>query len=1069
MHLFNNHAMTKEYKIIRNSEFFDSKWYLETYLDVAHAKMDPVKHYIRYGVHELRNPGPNFNTAQYLKANPDVRKCGMNPLYHYEKYGRREGRTFSCSSEYIDVLDPIFTTFNLIKKTDAVIKFPHFNSVDVSIIIPVYNQFAYTKLCLQSILNNTTDISYEVIIADDNSTDETINISSHATNIKVVRNSENLRFLRNCNNAAKHARGKYLVFLNNDTQVQSDWLRHLIQVIESDSKIGLVGSKLIYPDGTLQEAGGIIYSDASGCNYGRNENPDDLCFNYIKSVDYISGAAIMLRRETWLRLGGFDDAFAPAYYEDTDLAFRIRYELGMDVIYVPKSVVVHFEGKSNGTDITTGQKKFQSINRKKFYNKWRPQLLKYHSRPTSDNFLARDHAVTRKNILVIDWKILSFDKDTGSKTTWQYMKFFQKMGMNVKLFPHDWYIEDDYLSRHLDSGVEVIHENFESFIKSHGSKFDYIYLNRPNIAIHYIDLLRRFTNAKIIYQCHDLHYLRQYRNRMLTDETLAQQLLPTEKQSEYALFNKMDLVCSFSFDEVQEIRQQDEYINATQIPLYILDSRDMSQYKYDASLRQDIMFVAGFQHTPNIDAALWFVHKVFPQIKQHIPDIKLYLVGSNPSQSVLDLGGDDIIVTGFVSEQQLHDLYSRVRLVVTPLRTGAGVKGKIIESVFHKVPVVTTDIGIEGINNTDKIIFVENTPDAFAHRVISLYNDPDTLNHISGRSEHFINTYFSESAVKSALSGYIEFQDTCRPLARSLAPVALFVYNRIDHPSRVIETLLKNPESCETDLYIFSDGARFIDDGAKIRRLRNYLRTVSGFRSVTIHERKTNYGLNINLIDGVGRIMESYDRCIVLEDDITVAPNFLSFMNQCLDKYKSNTDIFTIQATVGNPHATHDVVTRSQPNCWGWATWRDRFDLFERDVSGAFRDINADGMALRRKLNNNNSINISWQIDANLRGERKTWGVYLNLASIKYNKLNIDPRYSLVHNIGQDGTGVHMVVSDTDNINPEYTTTCFSLPDVPEYQSLDAAPDIYVTKYNQKLLSNISEYDEYLYPIEGNV
>ena len=103
--------------------------------------------------------------------------------------------------------------------------------------------------------------------------------------------------------------------------------------MEKEKNAGIVGSKLIYPDGTLQEAGGIIYSDASGCNYGRNDNPNALWYNYTKEVDYISGASIMLKKELWDELGGFDEYFAPAYYEDTDLAFRIRYEKGFKVIY----------------------------------------------------------------------------------------------------------------------------------------------------------------------------------------------------------------------------------------------------------------------------------------------------------------------------------------------------------------------------------------------------------------------------------------------------------------------------------------------------------------------------------------------------------------------------------------------------------------------------------------------------------------------------------------------------------------------------------------------------------------
>ncbi|MHB1646945.1 MAG: glycosyltransferase [bacterium] len=223
----------------------------------------------------------------------------------------------------------------------------NYSPVTVSIIIPVYNQCDYTYMCLKSILENTKDnnIPYEIIIADDNSSDETVNIEKYAKNVKIIRNKNNLGFLKNCNNAAKYASGKYILFLNNDTEVQRNWLSNLLQLMESDKSIGLAGPKFIYPNGVLLEAGGIIWNDAESWHFGEYDNPNRAEYNYIKEADYISGACIMIKKELFENIGGFDEIYAPAYYEDSDLAFEVR-KRGYKVVYQPESVVVHYENVS---------------------------------------------------------------------------------------------------------------------------------------------------------------------------------------------------------------------------------------------------------------------------------------------------------------------------------------------------------------------------------------------------------------------------------------------------------------------------------------------------------------------------------------------------------------------------------------------------------------------------------------------------------------------------------------------------------------------------------------------------
>ena len=183
--------------------------------------------------------------------------------------------------------------------------------------------------------------------------------------IVYLRNETNCGFIASCNRGAQRARGKYLVFLNNDTLVRDGWLRALIDTFSEDPNAGIAGSKLIYPDGRLQEAGGIIWQDASGWNYGKFDDPTKPEYNYLREVDYCSAAALMIPKALFWSVEGFDSRYSPAYYEDTDLAFKVR-QAGYKVLYQPLSEVIHYEGATGGTDLSTGTKQHQDINRSTF-------------------------------------------------------------------------------------------------------------------------------------------------------------------------------------------------------------------------------------------------------------------------------------------------------------------------------------------------------------------------------------------------------------------------------------------------------------------------------------------------------------------------------------------------------------------------------------------------------------------------------------------------------------------------------------------------------------------------------
>lgn len=634
------------------------------------------------------------------------------------------------------------------------LQFTEYEKPEVSIVIPVYNQFGYTYNCLKSILEHTEKTTYEIIIADDCSTDQVKELEKVVSGINVIHNEKNLRFLLNCNNAAEQARGAYILFLNNDTQVQPNWLRPLVDLMEREKEAGMVGSKLVYPDGSLQEAGGILWKDGSAWNYGHLKNPEDPEYSYVKEADYISGAAIMIRTSLWKEIGGFDTAFAPAYYEDTDLAFEVRKH-GYKVFLQPASIVVHFEGVSNGTDTSSGLKSYQVVNQNKFFEKWKEVLEKDHFANGTEVYLAKDRGQTKKQMLVVDHYVPNYDKDAGGRCTYMYIKTFLKMGMKVTFIGDNFAKPQPYTDELNQLGVEILYGNYyynnwQEWLKENLTYFDYVYLQRPHISIKYIDIVKEYGRGKIFYFAHDLHHVRLQRDYQITGNEEALIESKKWKKVEMELFEKADVghvVGSYEQDLMQK-----EFPNkpVRNIPLYIYDEMP-EEIEKDFSKRKDILFVGGFAHKPNVDAVLWFAKEIYPKILEKYPDMVWHIVGSKAPEEVLALASDNIILEGFVSDEELEVLYRKCRMAVVPLRYGAGVKGKVVESSYYQIPLITTSIGGEGLDASTKAFIMEDDADKMAELINNLYENYAELKVMSDAGVDFIQTYFTSKVAEEIL------------------------------------------------------------------------------------------------------------------------------------------------------------------------------------------------------------------------------------------------------------------------------------------------------------------------------
>jgi GT2 family glycosyltransferase len=647
------------------------------------------------------------------------------------------------------------------------ITFAEVEDPTVSIVIPIYAHPELTRAALESIRDHTSHVAYEVILVDDAADAGNKALLKEVHGAVVLVNETNRGYLRSMHRGTAAARGRWMLLCNNDIEVQPGWLPAMIDCAESRPDVAIVTPKFVYPNGSLAEAGGIMWRDATGANYGRGDDPSRCHYEYRREVDYGSAAALMVKSDFWREIGGFDERFLPMYYEDTDLCFEARAR-GLRVMYEPRARVVHVEGATAGTDESTGHKLNQERNRPKFVEKWRERLENEHL-PNDQRYLWTGANLRRHpHVLVVDHRIPMWDREAGALRMRGILQALIGLGCHVAFLPDNLMPHQPYTRELQRIGVEVLYGlEIPGDLERIGRSLSLAILSRPQVAGRWLELAREHApHAMVVYDTVDLHWLREARRAAVVAgaDSIDPQLSPKAsaiRELELGLIRATDATVVVSESEGAHVLK-----DVPDASLHVLPTvNELRARVPPASVRDGVLFVGGFEHPPNVEGALTLVQDVMPVVWRALGGVKVTIVGADPPPEVQALASELVEVRGWVPD--LDPLLGSARVLVAPLRYGAGLKGKVTQALAAGLPVVTTPIGAEGLDATDgEQLLIGRDAGELAERSIRVLGDAELWKRLSQAGQRLAAELCSPEVIESRLAALLEELPSLDPAAR---------------------------------------------------------------------------------------------------------------------------------------------------------------------------------------------------------------------------------------------------------------------------------------------------------------